>query len=72
MGRPLFVPDQVFHRCVLDDELKSIVEFCNSQAVVGIFHHVKLLQKSCKVVSISPLCFMMFIHFARLAIDANV
>ena len=67
-----YFPDQVVRWCVPEEKVKSVIEFYYSQACNGHFHHAKLLQRSCKVGFIGPLYFMMFIHFARLAIDANV
>jgi hypothetical protein len=51
-----YCPDQIFQKCILDNEVSSVIKFCHSKARGGHFSSKKTTAKSYKVDFIGPLC----------------
>ena len=44
-----YSPDQIFRRCIPNDEISSVIKFCHSEIFGDHFSLKKSLQKSCNV-----------------------
>jgi hypothetical protein len=51
-----YCPDQIIRRCVPNDEITSVLNFCHSESCGGHFSIKKTLQKFCSVDFIGPHC----------------
>ena len=51
-----YCPDQIFRRCIPDNEVSSVIKFCHSEACGGHFSSKKTAAKYCSVDFIGPLC----------------
>ena len=60
-----YCPDQIFRRCIPDNEVSSVIKFCHSEACV-ISHRRRQLQKSYKVDFTGPPCSKTRMHSAKL------
>ena len=61
-----YYPDQIFRRCIPDNEVSSVIKFCHSEACGVIFHQRRQPQKSYNVDFIGPPCSRTHMHSARL------
>ena len=60
-----YCPDQIFQRCIPDNEVSNVIKFCHSKACI-IYHQERQLQKSYKVDFTGPPCLRTRMHFAKL------
>ena len=61
-----YCPDQIFQRCIPDNEVSSVIKFCHSEACGGHFSSRKTTAKSYGVDFTGPPCLRTHMHSARL------
>ena len=66
-----YCSDQIIRRCILDEEIKSVMSFCHELACGGHLGPHKTAEKCCRVSSIGPLYSKMLMNFARRALDTR-
>jgi len=60
-----YCPNQIYQRCILDNEVSSVMKFYHSEACGVISHQERQLQKSYKVDFIGPPCSRTHIHSTK-------
>ena len=61
-----YCPDQIFRRCIPNNEVSSVIKFCHSRHVGFISHQRRQLQKCYNVDFIGPPCSRTRMHSAKL------
>jgi len=62
-----YCPDQIFQRCIPDNEVISVIKFYHSEACGGVIsHQERQLQKSYKVDFTGPPCSRTHMYSAKL------
>ena len=66
-----YCADQVFRRCILDNEVRSILSFCKTRHVGGILVEGRLQLKFFNVDSTGPLYLGMLLNTIRVTLGAS-
>jgi hypothetical protein len=61
-----YCPDQIFQRCIPNNEVSNVIKFCHSKAYGGHFSSRKTTAKSYKVDFTGPPCSRTHMHSTRL------
>jgi hypothetical protein len=60
-----YCPNQIYQRCILDNEVSSVIKFCHSEACGGHFLSTKTIAKILQCGFIGPPCSRTHMHFAK-------